>query len=139
MIPAMAKEIDEPVSLEAYMRDLDNMDLLPWSGEVTATVGLLIESHGPAVAIGDFCEICTNDGRTIRTQAIGFRNGRVLAMPLDEPDGLQLGSRVVARVQEARLAVGPGLLGRVLDGFGQPMDGGPPIESTVSYPLYSAP
>jgi FliI/YscN family ATPase len=70
---------------------------------------------------------------------IGFRNGRVLAMPLDEPDGLQLGSRVVARTQDARLGVGPGLLGRVLDGFGQPMDGGPAIDAVGSYPLYTPP
>ena len=70
---------------------------------------------------------------------IGFRNGRVLAMPLDEPDGLQLGSKVIARVQDARLGVGPGLLGRVLDGFGQPMDGGPAVEAAASYPLYCAP
>src|ERR1700722_21032577 len=139
MRPAMTKEIDGPVSLTRYMQDLDNLDLLPWSGEVTATVGLLIESHGPAAAIGDFCEILTGNGRTIRTQVIGFRNGRVLAMPLDEPDGLHLGSRVIARVQDARLPVGPGLLGRVLDGFGQPMDGGPPIDAASSYPLYSAP
>ncbi len=91
------------------------------------------------MAIGDFCEIFTAGGGRIRSQVIGFRNGRVLAMPLDEPDGLQLGSRVIARVQDARLAVGPALLGRVLDGFGQPMDGGPPIDSAGSYPLYSAP
>jgi flagellum-specific ATP synthase len=139
MMGTMTKEIDEPVSLTRYMGDLDNFDLLPWSGEVTATVGLLIESHGPAAAIGDFCEILTGNGRTIRTQVIGFRNGRVLAMPLDEPEGLQLGSQVIARVQDARLAVGPGLLGRVLDGFGQPMDGGPTIDSSISYPLYSPP
>jgi FliI/YscN family ATPase len=50
-----------------------------------------------------------------------------------------LGSQVVARSSDARLAVGPGLLGRILDGFGQPMDGGPPIESTNTYPLYAPP
>lgn len=127
------------LSLSPYISDLDDMDLIPWSGEVTATAGLLVESQGPAAAVGDFCEISTGNGRTIRTQVIGFRNGRVLAMPLDEPDGLQLGSRVVARSQDARLAVGPGLLGRVLDGFGQPMDGGPAIEAETSYPLYSPP
>ncbi|HLW75883.1 MAG TPA: FliI/YscN family ATPase [Bryobacteraceae bacterium] len=129
----------EKISLAGYAHDLDEMDLIPWSGEVTATAGLLVESQGPAAAVGDFCEISTGNGRTIRTQVIGFRNGRVLAMPLDEPDGLQLGSHVVARSQDARLAVGPGLLGRVLDGFGQPMDGGPAIEATASYPLYSPP
>jgi flagellar biosynthesis/type III secretory pathway ATPase len=138
MTPAMALN-DDNLSLAPYLQDLDQMDLLLWSGVVTATVGLLIESQGPAVAIGDFCEIFTGDGRRIRTQVIGFRNGRVLAMPLDEPDGLQLGSRVVARTQDARMAVGPGLLGRVLDGFGQPMDGGPPIEAESFYPLYTPP
>jgi flagellum-specific ATP synthase len=135
----MSTDNNDAVSLEPYLEDLEQIDPLPWCGEVTATVGLLIESRGPAVAIGDFCEIMTGDSRRIRSQVIGFRNGRVLAMPLDEPDGLQLGSKVVARVQDARLGVGPGLLGRVLDGFGQPMDGGPPIETTTSYPLYAAP
>src|ERR1700691_1319832 len=132
-------ELSEEVDLTPYIEDLDQIDLLPWSGQVTATVGLLIESQGPAVAIGDFCEILAGNGRSIRTQVIGFRNGRVLAMPLDEPDGLQLGSRVIARSQEARLGVGNGLLGRVLDGFGQPMDGGPPVEPSATYPLYSSP
>src|SRR5258706_14985494 len=132
-------DFSEKVDLTPFISDLDQIDLLPWTGQVTATVGLLIESQGPAAAIGDFCEIRSANGRSIRTQVIGFRNGRVLAMPLDEPDGLQLGSQVVARSQDARLAVGPGLLGRILDGFGQPMDGGPPIESTNTYPLYAPP
>jgi flagellum-specific ATP synthase len=125
--------------LTPYLSDLEQLELLPWCGEVTATVGLLIESRGPSVAIGDFCEVFTANGRSIRTQVIGFRNGRVLAMPLEEPEGLQLGAKVIARVQDTRLGVGPGLLGRVLDGFGQPMDGGPPIEAVTTYPLYSAP
>jgi flagellum-specific ATP synthase len=129
----------EPLSLTPYLDQLDQIELLPWCGAVTATVGLLIESIGPAVAIGDFCEIDGGGGRRIRTQVIGFRNGRVLALPLDEPEGLTLGAKVIARSQDARLPVGPGLLGRVLDGFGTPMDGGPPIESTGTYPLYSAP
>jgi flagellum-specific ATP synthase len=127
------------LSLAPYLDQLDQTELLPWCGEVTATVGLLIESVGPAVAIGDFCEVDGGDGRRIRTQVIGFRNGRVLAMPLDEPEGLMLGAKVIARSQDARLPVGPGLLGRVLDGFGNPMDGGPPIEAAGSYPLYAAP
>ena len=132
-------ELSERVDLTPFIAGLDQIDLLPWTGQVTATVGLLIESQGPAAAIGDFCEIRAANGQNIRTQVIGFRNGRVLAMPLDEPDGLQLGSPVIARSQDARLAVGPGLLGRVIDGFGQPMDGGPPIESTNTYPLYAPP
>ena len=125
--------------LQPYLNDLQQVALLPWCGHVTATVGLLIESQGPAVAIGDFCEVFTGEERGIRTQVIGFRNGRVLSMPLEEPEGLQLGSRVIARSQEAGLTVGPGLLGRVLDGFGQPCDGGPPIDAAETYALYAPP
>ena len=54
-------------------------------------MGLLVESNGPAAAVGDFCEISTQSGRVIRTQVIGFRDGRVLSMPLEETDGLHLG------------------------------------------------
>jgi len=132
-------ELPDQDILSPYLKDLEQLDLLPWCGKVTATVGLLIESQGPAVAIGDFCQVFTSKDHSIRTQVIGFRNGRVLSMPIEEPEGLQLGSRVIARVQDARLAVGPGLLGRVLDGFGQPMDGGPPVEAEDSYPLYAPP
>ena len=78
---------------------------------MTEVVGLLIESRGPNVAIGDFCEVRASSGRRIRTQVIGFRNGRVLAMPLEEIDGLQLGDLVEARSEDARVEVGPGLLG----------------------------
>ena len=95
---------NDSVSLAPYLQDLPQIDPLPWCGEVTATVGLLIESQGPAVAIGDFCEIFTAGGGRIRTQVIGFRNGRVLAMPLDEPDGLQLGSRLRSRGRGFSLA-----------------------------------
>jgi flagellum-specific ATP synthase len=115
------------------------IELLPWMGEVTEMVGLLIASRGPVTSIGDFCEVRTSSGRSIRSQVIGFRNERVLSMPLEEIDGLQLGDRVVSRKNDALLRVGPALLGRVLDGFGRPMDGGPAIQATEAYPLYTQP
>jgi flagellum-specific ATP synthase len=114
------------------------IELLPWVGEVTEMTGLLIASRGPVVSIGDFCEVRTSSGRSIRSQVIGFRNEQVLSLPLEEMDGLQLGDRVIARKNEALLRVGPQLLGRVLDGFGRPMDGGPPIQAAATYPLYAA-
>jgi FliI/YscN family ATPase len=116
---------------------LPNIELMPWLGEVTEMVGLLVASRGPVVSVGDFCEICTSSGRTIRSQVIGFRNDRVLSLPLEEMDGLQLGDRVVARKEDALLRVGPGLLGRVLDGFGRPIDEGPPLQTSAAYPLYA--
>jgi FliI/YscN family ATPase len=123
------------ISLAPYFAALDR-ETLCWTGQVTEVAGLLVESRGPRAAIGDFCEVRTSSGRTLRTQVVGFRNGRVLSMPLEEVDGLQLGDPVEARSDEARVAVGPGLLGRILDGFGQPLDGGPPIDAHDFYPLY---
>ena len=100
---------------------------------------MLIESRGPAVALGDFCEIETGSGRSIRTQVAGFREGRVLSIPLEETDGLQLGATVIARSEDSRVGVGPDLLGRVLDGFGRPMDDGPRLQPTAAYDLYASP
>ena len=90
------------------------------SGVVSEVVGLLIESDGPPVSVGDLCEIETAAGNRVRTQVVGFRGRRVLSMPLAEVDGLQLGIPIVARREEARVAVGEALLGRVVDGFGAP-------------------
>ena len=128
----------QPISLAPYIADLERMPVHRWTGQVTDVVGLLVESRGPSVAIGDFCEVETSAGRRIRTQVIGFRGGRVLSMPLEEIDGLQQGDSVAARSDDSRVEVGPGLLGRVIDGFGKPMDGGPAIEAQEIAPIPNA-
>ena len=127
------------IDFDPYFRLVNESDAYLALGTVTETVGLLIESSGPAAATGDFCEIQTSAGRTVRVQVIGFRNGRLLSMPLEEMSGIQLGDRIVARPVAALVKAGPGLLGRVLDGFGDPMDGGPPIEAAGLYNLFAVP
>jgi flagellum-specific ATP synthase len=139
MEASQAREMQPNWDIHPYTQFLDRIEGERWQGRVTETVGLLIESQGPPVALGDFCEIRVRGGRALRTQAVGFRNGKVLSMPLEETDGLQLGDQIYARSEDARVAVGPGLLGRVLDGFGQPMDGGPPVQAAAHYNLYAAP
>jgi len=127
-----------PGILSPYLAALDGLEPMLHVGEVVEMAGLLIESAGPAAAIGDFCEIAASNGNSVRSQVIGFRDGRVLSMPLEETGGIELGNRVVARRDAARVAVGPGLIGRVLDGFGRPMDRGPRIEAQGAYDLYRA-
>jgi len=127
------------ISLASYFDELERIPQFRWTGQVTEVSGLLVESRGPSAAIGDFCEVSASSGRSIRMQVIGFRNGRVLSMPLEEIDGLQLGDEVTARSEDARVEVGSGLLGRVIDGFGKPMDGGPPIAAEDTYSLYGKP
>ncbi|HTR34584.1 MAG TPA: FliI/YscN family ATPase [Bryobacteraceae bacterium] len=125
------------MKLAPYYERLAQIETCRWTGTVTELVGLLVESSGPAAAIGDFCEIQTRDGRVIRTQVIGFRDGHVLSMPLEETDGLHLGDLITARKEDARMEAGPELLGRVIDGFGKPLDGRGPIGARNPYQLYA--
>ena len=127
------------LDLSHFSAILDRMDPICMAGEVVELVGLLVESRGPSAAIGDFCEIRTRTGRAIRTQVVGFRNGRVLSMPLEETGGLSLGDAIVARGGESTVDVSPQLLGRVIDGFGVPMDNGPRIDTLETRPLHGAP
>jgi len=129
-------QLQPDYSLRPYLSDLREIELVPRTGEVIELVGLLVESRGPAAAIGDFCDIYSSGGRRIRTQVVGFRNGNVLSIPLEEIDGLQLGDRLIARTEQVGVGVGPALLGRVLDGFGQPIDSGPDLACVDSYALY---
>jgi flagellum-specific ATP synthase len=122
-----------------YAAALAKIETLQWTGRVRELVGLLVISDGPAAAIGDFCEIRTGAGRSIRAQVVGFRDGKILLMPLDETGGLQLGDAVIARPEAARMEVGPHVLGRVLDGFGRPIDGRAPAGAEALYDLYAPP
>jgi flagellum-specific ATP synthase len=128
-----------PFDFSRYFQLVEASDATVSQGAVTEIVGLLIESSGPPAALGSFCEIVTADGRAVRVQVIGFRNGRVLSMPLEETSGIQLGDRIVSRPVAALIKTGPDLLGRVLDGFGDPMDGGPPIAAAALYDLFATP
>ena len=125
--------------LEEYLQALDQITTMQWSGQVREMAGMLVASEGPAAAVGDFCEIVATGGRRVRTQVVGFREGRLLLMPLEETGGLQLGDTVYTRPDAAKVNVSPALLGRVLDGFGNPMDGGPDFAPEAAYDMYAQP
>ena len=74
--------------LSAYLDALPGMATFRAAGRVQALTGLLISSDGPAAAVGDFCEIRSDGGRSVRAQVVGFRDGRVLLMPLEETGGI---------------------------------------------------
>src|SRR5579864_6473352 len=124
------------LDLDPYIHQVRNTELLPWSGEVVELVGTLVASRGPSAAVGEFCEVHSSSGRRVRTQVIGFRDGLVLSIPLEEIDGIQLKDRVYARQEEALVPVGPDLVGRVVDGFGRPIDRKPRIQPQAMYRLY---
>ncbi len=92
-------------------------------GRIDKVIGLTIESRGPSTKIGDVCIIRAGDARESFCEVVGFKEGRVLLMPLGAVDGLSPGSTVEATGDTLRVAVDHSLLGRVLDGLGRPIDG----------------
>ena len=123
--------------LAKYLGCLQEIEPTIWRGQVAELVGLLVESNGPGGAVGDICEIQTANGGQKKAQVVGFRGGRLLLMPMEETEGIQLGDRVVLRAEAAQAAVGPALLGRTIDAFGKPLDSGGAIETEAHYNLYA--
>ena len=118
---------------------VESIESITWTGQVTSMSGLVIRSHGPASAVGEYCEICSADGRSILAQVIGFDDSEVLLMALEEVEGLQAGDKVIARGMDASVAVSDELLGRTMDSFGRPIDGRPAPETPARYKLYVSP
>ena len=93
-------------------------------GKVAKVVGLTIESIGPAAKLDDLCHIVTNEtNHVINAEVVGFKDDRVLLMPYDQTEGVGLGSRVENTGEPLKVNVGEELLGKVLDGLGNPIDG----------------
>lgn len=126
------------VDLNKYYDCLDSACPIRAIGRVTNVVGLVIEAHGPVSCLGTVCDIHTSDGRkSIAAEVSGFKDHNVMLMPLEDLHGIAPGCKVVARQPSALLPVGTGLLGRVIDGLGNPIDGRGPIESETDYPIYA--
>lgn len=99
-------------------------------GKVAQVIGLVIESEGPLAAMGEVCRIQSGrDGESTLAEVVGFRNHRVLLMPLGELRGIQPGSDVIALGKPLQVPVGEALRGRVLNGLGLPIDGGGAISA----------
>lgn len=96
-------------------------DLAPVVGRIIGATGLIIESAGPRVKLNELC-LMQGDGMTIPAEVVGFRDDRVLLMPLSEIDGIRPGWSVHGTGGPLMVGTGPGLLGRVLDGIGTAVD-----------------
>lgn len=116
-------------SLNRYVPVLDRLNLMKLNGKVSQVVGVVVESKGPAAHLGEICEIqVRRNAPPIPAEVVGFKGNGVLLMPLGEMEEIAPGSDVVATGTSLRVKVGSGLLGRVLDGLGKPIDGLGPIE-----------
>ncbi|MEG3638744.1 FliI/YscN family ATPase [Magnetococcus sp. PR-3] len=108
-------------------------------GWVKKVVGLLIEGNGPAVSIGQMCDVIPENGEPVKAEVVGFRDKSVLLMPLGSIKGIFPGSRIVSQGRAEQVPVGEHLLGRVIGPMGEALDGHPMPHLEEHVPLHSAP
>lgn len=125
--------------LDKYLRVVEETPSVNEYGEVTQVIGLTIEANGPRARLGEICHIFTNPQESVPAEVVGFRDQRLILMPLGHTSGIGPGSMVQATRRLLTAEVGPGLLGRILDGLGNPMDGLGPLDGTWRYPLHGQP
>jgi flagellum-specific ATP synthase len=119
---------DVSVYLEALRDQVRHTTAVRRVGRVVAVTGLVIESDGPNVGLGEFCALrSARDQFEVMAEVVGFRGERVLLMPLGDVAGLHPGCQVVAGERPPVPVAGPALLGRVLDALGRPFDGHGPV------------
>ena len=129
------------IDIKKFTNAIHDCESIKMSGKVTQVIGLVIECKGPHVSIGELCYVCSRfeNVEPIPAEVVGFREGNVLLMPIGEMEGIGPGCEVISAQRVLKVKVGPQLLGRVLDGLGEPMDGKGPLLCKEEYPLQAAP
>jgi len=117
-----------PLNLGRYHNMLNHVNPLSITGRVVQVVGLTVEIMGLNCQVGEICEIQTSNKSSLMAEAIGFRNNRMLLMPLGSMEGIQPDSIVRSVSSVFKAPVGLSLVGRVLDGLGEPIDGKGPLK-----------
>jgi flagellum-specific ATP synthase len=126
------------VNFEKYIQSIQEVIPTRDIGKVTGVTGLILRGFVPGCSIGSVCEVYTLHGqRKILAEVVGFDDKDVLLMPLNESFGVGLGSRIVLIKTKASVDVGVEMLGRVLDGLGQPIDDLGPMALTEEKYLYN--
>ena len=128
------------IAMKRYLAAVANADFIRRTGRVSQFFGLVVESTGPDVFLGELCEIYSRShGTPIPAEVVGLKDGKVLLMPFGELRGISLGSEVIATGRPVYIAIGTELLGRIIDAFGAPLDGKPMPAVEARYPIYADP
>ena len=124
-------------NLNGYFHKLNELDPIKTIGSVKRAIGLVVESLGPPVSVGELCEVVGNDrdGGSIPAEVVGFKDNYVISMPLYKVHGVKLGDKVVCRKKKASIPVSSALLGRVVNALGEPIDDKGPIDAREEYPI----
>jgi len=125
--------------MSAFAKEIEMVDRMVTPslvGRVVDVTGLTITVSGLPAPIGAMCRVRRHDASIVDAQVVGFRNDDTILMPLQDTLGVARGNEVVAWPGEARVAVCQELVGRVIDGMGRVIDGGPPVYCDTYYPVY---
>ncbi|QQR81978.1 MAG: FliI/YscN family ATPase [Deltaproteobacteria bacterium] len=123
-------------ALELIRSTLNRIPSVAIMGKVTRVVGLVIEGDLPHVPVGASCVILQENGEKLAAEVIGLKESKAILMPIGNTAGVRVGDSIQTLSHEVTVKVSEKLLGRVLDGSGAPMDGGPDISDAMEYPLY---
>jgi len=106
---------------------LRGVKLLDCQGLVVRVSGQTVESSGPASGLGELCGIRIRDGRRILAEVVGFQNDHLILLPLEHIEGISPGDTVTARTTPRHIILSDNVLGRVINGLGEPIDGKEPL------------
>ncbi len=112
------------MNLAKYANALKDFNPINSCGKVIQVIGMVVEAEGPSVSLGEVCKIRSDKRPTITAEVVGFRDKNVLLMAYDDLTGIAKGDQVIATGHPLTIRVSDGFLGRVIDGLGNPMDGG---------------
>ena len=118
-----------------YYRALQIDNLYDYAGRISRIVGMTVEATGVTCNVGDVCHIQLGEEKTILAEVVGFQEKKVLLMPYEDIDGIGFDSIVRNTGEKLMIRMSNELIGRTVDALGNPIDGGPPIQSSVSYPI----
>lgn len=130
---------DTSIDLRKYAKVLEAAKPIRLHGKVTQVVGLVIEAFCPDTSVGAMCEIQPREGAAIPAEVVGFRDNKALLMPLGDLRGVGLDSLITVRRDKASMGVGQQMLGRVIDGLGNPIDDKGDLHTEEEYPIYASP
>jgi type III secretion system H+-transporting two-sector ATPase len=128
------------LSLDKYIDSVDWITPFEMRGRVTDLIGLLIRANVPGARVGEVCLIRSpHQARSLKAEVIGFRGSEVVLMPLGDISDVATGAEVVSTGKTMRVRVGENLLGRVLNGLGEPIDNLGAVENSIEYDVMSTP
>ena len=113
--------------LQRATRAVDRIEPPPVEGVLTRMIGLTLEASGCQAAVGDRCEVLGSGGTRVDAEVVGFSGDRLFLMPTGDIHGLKPNARVIPRTGAGTAAVGSQLMGRIIDGAGNPLDGLGPL------------